>query len=140
MKISKKNLHQFDFSVIESITGSVFLFVTRPGKKLNSGNVYLSDATGTGFSLNLEKVPFMNSYEFDFLEMESLEGVIIANTYDSTLKESSIENIGNNKKSKIIARGVDNGIKRRSYITFNRGGKWQSISPPETSSTGKRII
>ncbi|CAI2385075.1 unnamed protein product [Moneuplotes crassus] len=139
MKISAKNVHQFDFSVIESITGAVFLFVTRPGKKLHSGNVYLSDAKGTGFSLNLEKVPFQSSYEFDFLEMESLEGVIIANSYDNNLKDSLVES-QTGKKSKTVNRDINSGMKRKSYITFNRGGKWQSLTPPQYSSTGKRII
>ena len=140
MKISKKNLHQFDFSVIESITGAVFLFVTRPQSQSTSGNVYLSDATGTGFSLNLEKVPFTNAYEFDFLEMESLEGVIIANTFDPNIIENTPDDSKQAQgRSRKINKSIDQEQRRRTYITFNRGGKWQSLAPPEVSSTGKKI-
>ena len=139
MEISKKNLHQFDFSVIESATGAVFLFVARPGKQLKSGNIYLSDATGTGFTLNLEKVPYSNSFEFDFEEIESLEGVIIANTFDPDNIENTIEDKPGKSKSNKFNRNADPETKRKTYISFNRGGKWQSLTPPIKSSKGKLI-
>lgn len=138
MQISKKNLHQFDFTVIESITGAVFLFVTRPNKQSDSGNVYLSDATGTGFSLNLERVPFTNSFEYDFLEIESLEGVIIANTFDPDNMNAQVEDTGKGKYKK-VNRNVEADQKRKSYITFNRGGRWEYLNPPVKTSTGKNI-
>jgi hypothetical protein len=140
MKISKKNLHQFDFSVIESSTGAVFLFVTRPLKQAISGNVYLSDATGTGFSLNLERVPFANSKEFDFLEIESLEGVIIANTFDSeSIQTQQNADLGVGKAKK-INRNQEPEVRRKTYITFNRGGTWQYLTPPEKTSKGSKIV
>ena len=139
MEISKKNQHQFDFSVIESVTGAVFLFVARPGKIQNSGNIYLSDATGTGFTLNLERVPFANSFEYDFDEIKSLEGVIIANTFDQDNIGNSIDDKSGKSKSNKFSRNSETDVKRKTYISFNRGGKWQSLTPPAKSSKGKII-
>ena len=138
MKISKNSLHQFDFSVIESITGAVFLFVSKPGKGANYGNIYLSNANGVEFSLNLENVPFTNRYEYDFLEIESLEGVIIANTYDLNTKPIITEG-KKNRKNKRYNAGNPGEIRRKSLITFNRGGKWETLNPPEVGANGNKI-
>jgi len=91
--------------------------------------------------MNLERVPFTNSYEFDFLEMESLEGVIIANTFDPDIVGSQIDGPGKgiSSKNKKINRSQEPELKRKSYITFNRGGKWQSLAPPDRTSKGRKI-
>ena len=39
----------------------------------------------------------------------------------------------------MVNRNNEQELQRKSFITFNRGGKWQSLAPPTTSSTGKKI-
>lgn len=83
VKFPNKNTYKsFEYNLMESWSGAVFLFVNlHSGTGYAYGNVYMSDATGKAFSLTLSRVPVgMNGYA-DIEEVNSVEGVIIANKY-----------------------------------------------------------
>lgn len=140
MQISQKGIHKFDFNIIEMSAGGVFLFLTRPDKNVQAGNMYVSDTEGTHFSVTLQGLPYLTKHEFDFCEIQSLPGVYIANIYDKleTVVEEEYENFysGTTSKRNKNAKKLPD---RKSVITFNGGGDWQPLSPPEKSAAGKKI-
>lgn len=75
------SLSNFEYNLMESWSGAVFLFINHNSGIENYGNVYMSDATGKGFSLTLSRVPLGASGYADIEEVNSIEGVIIANRY-----------------------------------------------------------
>jgi len=77
----KNTLSNFEYNLMESWSGAVFLFINHNSGEENFGNVYMSDATGKGFSLTLSRVPLGKNGYADIEEVNSIEGVIIANRY-----------------------------------------------------------
>lgn len=78
---SNLSLKSFEYNLMESWSGAVFLFIKHNTGDENFGNVYMSDAIGKGFSLTLSRVPLGSSGYADIEEINSIEGVIIANKY-----------------------------------------------------------
>lgn len=84
---SSVSLSIFEYNLMESWSGAVFLFIKHNTQGSESyGNVYMSDATGKGFSLTLSRVPLGSNGYADIEEVNSIEGVIIANRYAATPK------------------------------------------------------
>ena len=142
MRISEKGIHKFDFNIVEMSTGGVFLFLTRPDKNIQAGNMYISDNKGARFTVTLQGVPYLTKHEFDFIEVKSLPGVYIANVYDKIAKATEEEYLdyytdGNEKRPS--KRPVKKLPDRKTMITFNGGGDWSPIPAPAKSSAGKTI-
>lgn len=78
---SKNTYKSFEYNLMESWSGAVFLFINHHQGFENYGSVYMSDATGKGFSLTLSRVPLGSSGYADIEEVNSVEGVILANKY-----------------------------------------------------------
>ena len=74
----KKAQENLDYTIIESDSEAVFLFMRHDGYD-DRGNVYQSDAHGKSFSISLRDCIRNSDGEIDFEEINSLEGVIIAN-------------------------------------------------------------
>lgn len=74
----KRSQEELDFTVIESDSEAVFLFVKHDGYD-DRGNIYISDAHGKSFSLSLKDTVRTAQGQVDFEEINSLEGVIIVN-------------------------------------------------------------
>lgn len=82
VKFPTKNTYKsFEYNLMESWSGAVFLFINHHQGAENYGSVYMSDATGKGFSLTLSRVPLGSSGFADVEEVNSVEGVVIANKY-----------------------------------------------------------
>lgn len=97
-------------------TGAFIHYST--GKDKEKGNLYVSDAGGARFSLSLENHLFKRytildrTLSFnDFYEVKSMRGVYITT------------NVSN----------IDGKTYHSSVITFNNGGSWNLISPPENT-------
>jgi hypothetical protein len=80
---AKQTYKTFDYNLMESWSGAVFLFITmNKGQGQESyGSIYTSDASGKAFSLTISRVPVGNSGFADIEEINSVEGVVIANKY-----------------------------------------------------------
>lgn len=173
-KMGEKEL---DYSVIESESGAVFLYVKHDGHE-DRGTVYISDAHGKSFSPSFKDTIRTEEGLIDFEEIASLEGVIIANQEfdkfkyeDSSIHEGNVINKGrdrasrnnvknqrsrfSNERETISKQNAQKQAKAnaqmreqqkgrhednvKSYISFNRGGKWQTLNPPEVSSHGQAL-
>lgn len=98
------SLSSFEYNLMESWSGAVFLFITHSKGAEPYGNVYMSDATGKGFSMTLTRVPLGANGYADIEEMNSIEGVIIANRYaqnPTANKPVGVDDEGDSKLKKL---------------------------------------
>lgn len=101
---SKNTYKNFEYNLMESWSGAVFLFINHHQGLENYGSVYMSDATGKGFSLTLSRVPLGMTGYADIEEVNSVEGVIIANKYmKSAIQDDVTSGDG----------GVDTGVLKK---------------------------
>lgn len=113
--------HQTAYTVLDSVTHSVFLHVTvNPKKGSEFGSLLKSNSNGTNYVLSLDAVNRNSAGYVDFEKMHSLEGVAIANQVINADKAADGE-----KK------------KLRSMITHNDGATWEPITVVGTDSEGK---
>lgn len=148
---AKQTYKSFDYNLMESWSGAVFLFVTMNKEQESYGSVYMSDATGKAFSLTLSRVPVGSSGFADIEEINSVEGVIIANKYSKTAVKSdndgpTMDNPGVLKKlknrasagAKLSNRGNDKdsneGVRNdNNKNTYNEALQKKDIKTPMKS-------
>ena len=85
----------------------------------------------------------------DFAKFEGLEGVYVANIYDSDSligTGSSFSTMGKtlgdtpqSMKTRKSQRKVGKDPNIRTVMTFNKGGQWQLLYPPTTDSRGQKL-
>ncbi|KAA8896294.1 hypothetical protein FN846DRAFT_910817 [Sphaerosporella brunnea] len=113
--------HQTAYTVLDSVTHSVFLHVTvndLPG--LEYGSLLKSNSNGTNYVLSLDAVNRNEDGYVDFEKMQSLEGIAVAN------RVINWEAAAKGERKKL-----------RSMITHNDGSWWKYIKPPSKDSEGK---
>lgn len=104
--------HQTAYTVLDSVTHSVFLHVTvNPKKEYEFGSLLKSNSNGTNYVLSLDAVNRNEWGYVDFEKMHSLEGVAIANQVINADKALDGE------KKKLV-----------SVITHNDGATWEPIT------------
>ncbi|BFZ62307.1 vacuolar protein sorting/targeting protein PEP1 [Saitoella coloradoensis] len=113
--------HQQAYTVMDSVTDSIFLHVTtNPRTGSEWGSIMKSNSNGTYYVMSEEKVN-RDSYGYvDFEKMQGLEGVAVINVV--TNADDALA--GANKKL-------------RTKATHNDGGEWNFIAPPKKDSEGK---
>lgn len=118
--------------MLDGSEGSVFINVFHKAHGTEPfGDVYLSDATGTRYSVSL----FGNrrrGNECDFHKLASLEGVYIANIVTVTSRQEEA-------CQKCQSVDCDKNCKYMSVITYDKGGEWRPISAPEKDVFGKPV-
>jgi hypothetical protein len=111
------------YTVLESVTNSVFLHVTvsaRPGSEY--GSILKSNSNGTQYVVSLENVNRDEQGFVDFEKMQGLEGVAVVN---------SVEN------PKEVHQGSRKKLKTK--ITHNDGAEWEYLRAPKKDSEGKDV-
>ena len=133
-----KRIPEHSYTLIDASEGSLFIHVNHYGAKSNYGTIYISDASGRRFSISLlHNVRARNGY-CDFDKVRGLEGIYIANIYDKEhLLNDYSETASTDKGSK---SKKDAQRFQKTVVTFDKGGEWRGIEPPERDSEGKRII
>jgi hypothetical protein len=118
---SSLDLHKEAYTIMES-KYSVWLHVsTNTHKNGEYGIIFTSNSNGTYYVVSLENA---NRNEFgivDFEKMQGIDGIALANQ----VTNPNQANIGDGKKL-------------RSMITFDAGGSWNTITPPQQDSNGKK--
>ncbi|KAL7269099.1 vacuolar protein sorting/targeting protein PEP1 [Rhizina undulata] len=113
--------HQTAYTVLDSVTHSVFLHVTVNSRESSEyGSLLKSNSNGTSYVLSLDAVNRNKLGFVDFEKMHSLEGVAITN------RVVNYEKAADGEKKQL-----------RSMITHNDGGEWQFIKPPAKDSENK---
>lgn len=129
-KISDKLQHH-GFTVVDTSEGQVFLQINHQGEGALWGNLYISGAAGVQYSLSLPDNRRNADGTCDFAKFEGLEGVYVANIYDSDSlvgSGSSFTTMGKAlgdtqetmaARKKVRKVGTDPNI--RTVMTFNKG-------------------
>jgi hypothetical protein len=147
-KIGEKLQHH-GFTVVDTSEGQVFLQINHRGDGALWGNLYISGAAGVQYALSLPDNRRNADGTCDFAKFEGLEGVYVANIYDSDSligTGSSFSTMGKtlgdtpqSMKKRKSERKVGKDPNIRTVMTFNKGGQWQLLYPPTTDSRGQKI-
>eukprot|EP00828_Plagiopyla_frontata_P032533 TRINITY_DN4239_c0_g1_i2.p1 TRINITY_DN4239_c0_g1~~TRINITY_DN4239_c0_g1_i2.p1 ORF type:complete len:572 (+),score=98.89 TRINITY_DN4239_c0_g1_i2:58-1773(+) len=128
-----------------------FLMIRRPPRSTLSSSsaasdvykrqIYISDSDGSKYSLSLKNHVRSADGQCDFEKLASLDGIYVANVYDSKKLEmiekqvqSSYGATGKKKKKVLNINDF-----KTTVITFDKGGMWSPLSPPNIDSTGQNI-
>ncbi len=132
VSLAEKGYTIFDYR--EDVGGPDFISVNHDEEdpvesRAPMGNLYSSDKTLQLFSLSMRRNVRFGGSAVDFINVEGIHGIYIANQIDGgAFSDPSV----------VSGRGrVEDFVHTR--ITYNGGGSWQSITPPLTDSEGKPI-
>ena len=109
------------FTIVQSNTGSIFLDVaqnTKVGSEF--GELFHSNSNGTFYTQSLKDANININGLVDFEQVQGVDGILVANV----VVNPSDARAGHGKRV-------------QSRISFNDGGSWQQISPPERDYQGK---
>ena len=150
LSTSGLRLKEKGYSFLESEKNSVFIHANHFGDFSKYGHVYNSDASGNNYYLSLYN-NIINDGVSDFTKIIGLDGIYIANVIDQKWikdqehnfqleeQEKEISMMDSNKNNKVTKKGSTNDSYKdfvQSYITFNKGGKWHFLKPPEVNIEG----
>ena len=81
----KKQLLEHSYTILDTTEGQVFLHINHEGEKSKFGNIYISDSTGSRYSVSLRGNVRSMDGQCDFEKVAGLEGIYLANIYDSNM-------------------------------------------------------
>ena len=84
-----RRLKEHSYTILDSSEGRIFLQINHLGPKAKYGNIYISDSTGTRYSISLKNNVRDIEGECDFEKIAGLTGIYIANIYDEKKVEIS---------------------------------------------------
>lgn len=110
---------QTAYTILTSHPHSLFVHVTTDRTEGHErGAILKSNSNGTSYVLSLDNVNRNSKGYVDYDRIESLEGVLLANTVSNPNSQSP--------------------KKLKSQISFNDGSQWSYITPPTVDSNGKK--
>lgn len=113
IKITEQKLRDHGFTILEAKHGVIVLNINHIGEKAGFGNVYVSDYQGIKFALSLENNARDSNGYTDFIRIQSLDGVYIANK---------------------VVEG-----QKQSLISFNQGSQWHRLEAPKVDFLGNPL-
>lgn len=157
-----KKLAENSYTILDTSEGQVFLHITQEGDKGKYGNIYNSDPTGLRYSMSLRHHVRNFDGQCDFDKVAGLEGIYFANIYDPVMvkklkseynardeipqEKTSNRPTGSRKQFETKATESKSSGKRyqnlddykQTRITFDKGGIWESLTPPKKDARGKK--
>lgn len=142
---------QHSYTILDTSNDAVFLHVNHAGEGARWGNVYLSNAIGTNFSLSLPHNRRDENGKCDFEKLQSMEGVYIANYYENVGELTAYEHASSESMGQSIAGKTDGadlgelaGLtppdpQIRTVMTFDRGASWEYLSSPKFDALGQQV-
>ena len=116
---------QSAYTVLDSVTKSVFLHITTNGERNREfGTILKSNSNGTYYVTSLDNVNRDVMGYVDFEKVQNLEGVALVNVV------VNFPDVSQGKESK----------KLKTKITHSDGGEWFYLNPPEKDSEEKHTI
>lgn len=154
-------LEDKSYTLLDTSEGAIMLHVNHGSRENGAvGNIYISDETGTRFTLSLEDNVRNHAGECEFDKILGVEGVYMANFRDNHENEKDFEEefaeddgddddyvpegeevweasqVDHNRNAK--AKSKKESVVR-TVITFDKGGRWDRLKPPTVDSLGKKI-
>ena len=125
---------EHSYTILDTLQHQVFLHVTHSLADISYGHIYISNSIGNHFTLS-QKYNIKNDKNFcDFERIKGMEGIYMINRYEKkSLDRGRIELSRKSDTSMDnyrISSKLDNLLKKKSLITFNKGSSWGLIKPP----------
>ena len=149
VKMPMRRVKDHSYTILDTSEGRIFIHINHLGEKAKFGNIYISDSTGTRFSLSMKNNVRDIEGQCDFERIPGLNGIFIANIYDEKKVEIA-KGAENNQipfestfqkrhkaKSIKVFQDLDSYI--TSIITFDMGGIWNKLNAPTKDSKGKKV-
>ena len=117
----RDELKENEYTILDTSSGAAFVAVNHGGYNSVWDNLYLSNSLGNMYGISLDYImrgPFGIP---DFAKFNGLEGIYITNS----MKQSEI-----NSQTPLIS----------TSITFDNGGWWVPLTPPDRDSNNQPII
>eukprot|EP00392_Amoebophrya_sp_AT5.2_P004043 g4048.t1 len=146
-----EQLEEKSYTILDTSEGAVVLHVHHGHvADVDIGHVYVSDSNGLRYTKSLAANVRSPDGTCDFDKVGGVDGIYMANQVDTAAEadvqtdEEDSEETGSatNSGSKSGESGGKQGKSEsrvRTVISFDKGGKWQVIAPPEFDSLGQRI-
>jgi hypothetical protein len=83
IELPTKHLLEHSYTILDTAEHAVFLQINHEGDRSKFGNVYVSDSTGNRFTLSITNNVRNIDGQADFERVQGLEGIYLANVYDS---------------------------------------------------------
>ena len=115
---------------------SLFVHVKPLPDAIDFGHVYVSDSSGTRFTVSLLRNIRGVKGICDFDKAAGLEGIFIANVVSHTDTSSSSQQNTPKKHQKPAKVAVSF---HKSVISFDKGNIWSPLAPPSVDSLGKAV-
>ena len=77
-----KRFKEHSYTILDTSEGQVFIQINHMDEDSKFGNIYISDSTGTKYSLSAEYNIRDPDGQCDFTKIEGLEGIYIQNVFD----------------------------------------------------------
>lgn len=137
------DLTEHSYTILDTSEGSVFLHVNHAPFDTNAptGHVYISDWSGTRFSLSLPYNHRSPDGKCDFEKVEGLEGIYLANFIDEDASEASTAENFDSQSGEQAHGGASQRkhLRAKTVITFDKGGIWSYLEPPTKDTNGNAI-
>lgn len=142
-----KRFKEHSYTILDTSEGQVFIQINHQDEDAKFGNIYISDSTGARYSFSLENNVRDLEGQCDFVKVEALEGIYIANSYDyekiqaykemfssygssSTSMTTATASTRSTKRKEKLKFRQDMESYKQTFITFDKGGIWQPIEAP----------
>jgi len=136
-------LTEHSYTILDTSEGTVFLHVNHAPFDQNAptGHVYVSDWSGTSFSLSLPFNHRSADGKCDFEKVEGLEGIYLANFIDDNDvgKDGQVKEQWDEVTGQKMAGSGHKRLKAKTVISFDKGGIWSYLEPPAVDLYGKPI-
>lgn len=122
-------LKQHSYTILDYTSRQVFIHVTHTLEGVTYGNIYKSDSSGSVFSLAVSN-NVRNNYGYcDFNKIKGMHGVYLVNQYDSNDLSRARIQWENAEGPEDKERALDMNLKKRTRISFDKGGLWHEVRP-----------
>lgn len=152
VKMPMRRVKEHSYTILDTSEGRIFIHINHLGEKAKFGNIYMSDSTGTRFSLSIKNNVRDIEGQCDFEKIPGLNGIYISNIYDEKKVEIAkgaentqipFENFESNYQKRHKERSIKVFQELDSYvrtmISFDMGGIWGKLNAPTKDSLGKKV-
>jgi hypothetical protein len=131
------SLREHSYTILDASEDSVFLHVNHQpfSEQAYAGHIYVSDSTGTQFSLSL---PFNHRNALgkcDFASLEGIEGIFLANLVDE-LEMAEQQHHSPDTHVEGHDSHAQTPLRVKTVISFNKGAQWTHLAAPDTDADG----
>jgi hypothetical protein len=135
-----KRIPDHSYTLLDSSEDSLMVNINHYGPQASYGNIYISDPTGRRFALSLLHNVRTVEGVSDVVKLQSLEGIYLANFYDKEFTTKELQSFKAVNKKVATNTNPPERSYIKSVITFDKGGEWKTLTPPEKDSEGKRVV